>query len=153
MPKTVEVFSLSRSVRTGELTFVEFMQMPQLSYPAEREQWNHPFNDGELVVRHIEPVCAVQTPEGRRYLAIEPKLFDLLSYAVDARMAKKLAGAEAQIKHLEKGLEDERQHAERQHQRAARLANDYELARGKLNDIAWAGVGKRLKYLFTGSFK
>lgn len=150
-PKTVEVFSLSRSVRAGELTFVEFTQMPQLNFPPERESWTHPFNDREMVVRHIEPVCAVQTPEGRRYVAIEPQLFDLLSYAVDARMAEKLASANAEV--------------ERQKERSTHLGHEVSRAWGLLSDkeasvvranaelfeFHMATFWQRLKYLLTRS--
>jgi hypothetical protein len=150
-PKAVEVFSLGRSVRTGELTFVEFTQVPQLTFPPECESWTHPFNDRELVVRHIEPVCAIQTPEGRRYVAIEPQLFDLLSYAVDARMAEKLASANADVVRQK----ERSAHLGHEVDRAWGLVRDKEAsavrANAELFEFHMATFWQRLKYLFTRS--
>lgn len=101
MSRRVDVYEVSRKVRTVEVDFVEFHQMMS---PLARKDWQEcptPFRDVEdmpTYVRHIEPVGMLRTEDGAtKYLAVGPELRELLEVHVKDQMIRNLESAKRQL--------------------------------------------------------
>jgi hypothetical protein len=93
--KTVDVYEVSRAVRTTAMDYVDFVQIQRTNL----REWSEaiPLNDLGLespaYVRHSQPIIQLREP-GKRdvFVAIGPELFELLRPAVNIGMHKTLEG-------------------------------------------------------------
>ena len=103
--KTVDVYEVSRSVRTTSADYLDFISIPRLDLREWTEARLESGHDCDLespaYVRHSQPIMQLrQSGRPDTFVAIGPELFELLAPAVNYGMHKKLEGMEHASKQM-----------------------------------------------------